>query len=194
MRHSIVVVEPAEEPVSLEQAKRHGNILITSDDSQVSEDITEAREYCEGVSGRQFVTATRKIVMDGFPLGVIVVPRPPLQSVSSIAYTDENGAPQTWLNTLYQVDTDSEPGRVAPIDGETYPSTQGGTFGTVVVTYLAGYGGAADVPPRYKLAIRRRVAMSYVIREGLLLASAAEIDPAFSVDGLLTQQQRIWRF
>ena len=190
---SIVVVEPTEEPVSLEEAKRHGNILITSDDAQVGEDITEARGYCEGISGRQFVTATRKIVLDRFPVGAISVPRPPLRSVGSITYTDENGSAQTWSSALYQVDIDGEPGRIAPIEGETYPSTQAGTFGTVVVTYDAGYGGAADVPPRYKLAIRRRVAMSYVIREGLLLASAAEIDPAFSVDGLL-MQQRIWGF
>lgn len=191
--HSIVVVEPSEEPVSLEEAKRHGNILITSDDSQVSEDITEAREFCEGASGRQFVTATRKIVLDRFPARVIVVPRPPLRSVGSITYTDENGAGQTWSSSLYQVDTNNEPGRIAPIEGETYPSTQAATFGAVVVTYDAGYGGAADVPSRYKLAIRRRVAMSYMIREGLLLASAAEIDPAFSVAGLL-MQERIWRF
>ena len=194
MTHSIVVVEPAEEPVSLEEAKRHGNILITSDDSEVNQDITEAREFCEGISGRQFVTATRKIVMDGFPAGVILVPRPPLVSVSTIAYTDENGASQTWSNTLYQVDTDSEPGRIAPIEGETYPSTQAVTFGTVVVTFVAGYGGAADVPSRYKLAIRRRVAMSYMIREGMLIGETAAFDTAYSVAALLRAQDRIWRF
>lgn len=190
---SIVVVEPTEEPVSLLEAKKHGNILITSDDAQISEDITEAREYCEGISGRQFVTATRKIVLDGFPPRLFIVPRPPLQTVSSITYTDENGDAQTWSSALYQVDADSEPGRIAPIEGETFPSTQAATFGTVVVTFVAGYGGAVDVPPRYKLAIRRRVAMSYVIREGLLMSGRAEIDPAYSVADLL-MQERIIRF
>jgi uncharacterized phiE125 gp8 family phage protein len=186
---SIVVVEPSEEPVSLLEVKRHANIRITADDAEIDNDITEARVFCEGVAGRQFVTATRKIVLDGFPVMRIVVPRPPLQSVDSITYTDENGAAQTWSSTLYQVDTDSEPGRIKPIDGESYPSTQAGTYGTVVVTYIAGYGAAAAVPPRYKLSIRRRVAMSYMIREGLLLRDKAEIHPAFSVVALLSQDR-----
>ncbi len=190
---SIVVVEPVEEPVSLEEVKRHANVGITADDSEINNDITEAREYCEGIAGRQFVTATRKIVLDGFPSRIIEVPRPPLQSVSSITYTDENGSGQTWSSALYQVDTDGEPGRIAPIDTETYPSTQAGTFGTVVVTFMAGYGAAADVPSRYKLAIRRRVAMSYMIREGLITREKAQVHPAFSVDGLL-MLNRIQKF
>ena len=188
----VIDTEPSEEPISVAEAKEHANVGITADDSLIGDYITAARVYCEGIAGRQFVTATWKLVLDRFPPGQIVVPRPPLSSVTSITYTDENGNAQTWSSALYQKDTNSEPGRIAPIETETFPNTQSGTYGTVVVTFVAGYGAAAAVAPRYRLAIRMLVAQWYNFREPIVTGTTVANVPA-SVKALL-MQGRIWRF
>ena len=119
------------------------------------------------------------------------MPRPPLSSVTSIGYEDENGSSQTWSSALYQTDTDSEPGRIKPIEGETFPNTQSNTYNTVTMTYVAGYGGASAVPVRYKQAIKLLVAHWYRIREPLVDKGMATVP--MNVDALLLQD-RIWMF
>jgi uncharacterized phiE125 gp8 family phage protein len=148
-------VAPTDEPVSLDEARQWARITVTAENSVVESLIVAARTWAEGFTRRQFMTATWVRKMDGFPQdgAFIVLPYPPLASVGSITYTDENGDGQTWSSALYQADTAVKRGRVRPIEGETYPSTQADTDNTVVVTYDAGYGGASDVPQNIRTAI-----------------------------------------
>lgn len=153
---------PDGEPVTRDEAKDYARITETHDDSVVDGLITAARRYVERVYRIQLVTATWKFYLDGFPSRrSIIVPRPPLISVTSVTYTDETGTGQTWSSSDYQTDLNSKPGRIRPIGGGTYPGTQADTYGTVVVTYTAGFGAAADVPEEIKTAIKLRVEYFY---------------------------------
>jgi uncharacterized phiE125 gp8 family phage protein len=184
---------PDGEPVTRDEAKDYARITLTAEDSIVDGLITAARKYVETVTRRQLVTATWKLYLDGFPSGAIVVPRPPLSSVTSITYTDENGnTGQTWSSADYQTDLNSEPGRIRPVEGETYPSTQADTYGTVTVEYEAGFGAAADVPEDYKLAIKMLVAHWYDLGRSPVVALRVA-DVPMTVDALL-MQHRIWMY
>ena len=117
MRHALrLKTSPAKEPVSLAEAKLHLKIEATDtgEDSLIKRLIVVARRRAEVSTGRALVTQTWTLALDGFPGGVIEVPRPPLSSVTSITYIDPEGATQTVAADRYRVDAQREPGRLTP--------------------------------------------------------------------------------
>lgn len=185
---------PSEEPITKAEVKLHARITGTDEDANLDAYIKTARLFCEAFTKRQFVTATWVLRCDGFPAvdtTPIIVPRPPLSSVSSITYLDTTGTSQTWSSSKYQVDTYTEPGRIMPVEGETYPSTQADTFNTVTVTFVAGYGAASTVPERYKQAIRMLASHLYENREATTPVKIEEVPMAVKY---LLHQDRMWMF
>ncbi len=182
---------PAAEPISTDEARAHLRVSHTSENPLIKAYITAARLYVEAFTKRQLVTATWLLELDRFPSREIIVPLPPLASVTSVVYTDENGDAQTWSSALYQTDLNSEPGRIKPIEGETFPSTQSDTYATVTVTFVAGYGDADAVPERFKHAIKLMVAHWSEFREPVVDGRVMKVP--MSVSALL-MQDRMWRF
>lgn len=167
---------PAVEPVTRAEAKLHMRVETTAEDSTHTAMIKAAREYCEGVVGRQFVYATWKEYFDRFPSDEIRMSKPPLSSVTSITYVDVDGNTQTWTASLYQTDAISEPARIKPVDGESWPTTQDNTYNAVTVTFVAGYGAAAsDVPTNFKQAIFLLVGLWHRDREAWVDRRTAEV-------------------
>jgi len=114
------------------------------------------------------------LILDEFPpdarncTSTIDVPVPPLQSVSSITYLDNNGDSQTLAASKYDVDASSEPGRIAPAFGETWPDTRD-VNNAVTVTFIAGYTTAALVPDTIKHAIKMITGHWYENREEVVI-------------------------
>lgn len=153
----VQTVAPTEEPISLSEAKAFLYGPLASDDVIVKDCIAEARDRCERVTGLTLITQTWVLRLDHFPYdGVIQIPKFPLQSVSSVAYTDENGTSQTWATSDYQVDIYSRPGRIIPAYDEDFPQLRG-TMNDVVITFVAGFGLAAAVPAEIKGQLRNCV-------------------------------------
>jgi len=124
----------------------------TTGNSEIASLITDARRAAEGILDRALITQTWELTLDRFPFysadntrSEILLPRPPLQSVTSITYTDIDGATQTLASANYKVDTIGEPGRVVPAYGLSWPSTRN-EINAVTVRYVCGYGAAATVP------------------------------------------------
>ncbi len=137
-------VAPSVEPITTAQAKKQINIEdFTDDDTYIGLLIKKARVHYERLTRRSLINTTWVQRMDGFPR-IIRPARSPLSSVTSITFLDENGVSQTWATTDFQVDLFQEPGRIMPISTGFYPTTQSGTFNTVTVTFVAGYGAAAS--------------------------------------------------
>lgn len=159
---------PTVEPVSLDEAKRHLNITTSDDNGYIEGLIKVARRYVETRQRRQHITATWVLRCDRFP-SVIEPPRPPLQSVTTLAYNDTAGAEQTLTeDTDFEVDIYSEPGRIYPVYGEDWPSTRGHKH-DVTLTYVAGYGATAStVPEDIRHAIKLMVAHLYEMREPVI--------------------------
>jgi hypothetical protein len=155
-------IRPSVEPVTLAEAKLHFRVDFADDDSLISRIVAAARHQVETDTGRQLIPAQWTLTLDRFPLtwdgGInyggtggpggepyrpdwngMVIPRPPLIAVNSIQYVDPNGVTQTWSNTLYRVDSQSEPARVTPEYGQIYPVPRI-VINAVTVQYWAGYG------------------------------------------------------
>ncbi len=137
---------------------------ISDDDTLVTSLIVSAREYAEHTTRRQFVTATWRLILDEFP-EEISLPLPPLQSVSSILYTDTDGTQQTLASSEYTVDTASEPARICPAFGKDFPSTRD-EKNAVEVTFIAGFGAASAVPQTIKDSMLVYLSWLYENREG----------------------------
>jgi len=186
--------EPSAEPVTTDEAKTHSRIDLDDDyqDAYINTLITASRQAVEQYTNRQLITATWKMTMDGFPGnfstgadiwqpyydiaegGVICLPYPPIQSVTSVTYTDTAGDAQTWASANYQVDAESEPGRIAPVANASWPSTQAGTMNTAAITYVAGYGNAAeDVPQELRHALLLILAHLFENREQVVIGQTA---------------------
>lgn len=191
-----LITPPVLEPLTLVEAKDHLRVDGTTEDSVIEPLIEAVRQHIEGRDGwlgRVLLTQTWEWRLDRFPSGAdaaLRVPLPPLQSVTSIQYTDTAGAVQTWSATLYTVDTKSEPARIVPVFGEAYPSTQA-VIDAVTVTFVAGYGvNPQDVPATIRSALLLLIGDLYKNRESRL--RQGEIDnPTVSA---LLMPLRIWGF
>lgn len=138
---------PSVEPLSLADAKEHLSITGTDDDSRITDLIPDATLDIEDDVRRQLITASWTWELPWFPnASVFAVPRPPLQSVTSIKYIDTGGTLQTLSTDVYEVGTTSSPGVIALKYQQSWPSTRG-VINAVSIIFVAGYGDAAtDVP------------------------------------------------
>ncbi len=195
-----LVTPPAEEPVSLIEAKLHLRVDFDEDDTLIASLITAARQAAETLTGRQFITARWKLVLDCFPgssaMGVpagqsfslpghaILLSKVPVQSVVAINYLDMAAVVQTLPASTYTVDAACEPGRITPAFGQCWPNCLP-QIGAVSVSFDAGYGTAAQVPEGIKSWIKLRVGSLYAHREEVAVLSRGRIDHLPFIDGLL---------
>lgn len=131
-------IEGAQEPVSIELAKSQIRGNDCSDEDQLIEHyIMAARATLEDRLQRTLVRSRLRLQLDAFS-PVIELTLPPCVEVEAVKYFDTNGAQQTLDESLYQVDTASEPARLVPAPGSTWPKTQE-RLNAVQVDYVAGY-------------------------------------------------------
>lgn len=188
-----LVTPPAQEPVSLAEAKLHLRVDIGEDDALIEGLISAARQACETRTGLQIVTARWMLVLDRFADSdgadradscVIRLPKCPVQSVVSVQYLDMAASLQTIDPGDYMVEVASQPARLSPVFGKAWPACLP-QIGAVVVTFDAGFGTPADVPEGIKSWIKLRVGSLYAHREEVALMTRGRIDPLPFVDGLL---------
>jgi uncharacterized phiE125 gp8 family phage protein len=168
-----LITAPTEEPVSTETAKLHLRVDGTADDTLVAAYLKAARELGEGLARRAFVTQTLELVIDAWPSnGILKLPRPPLQSVTSIKYLDSDEVEHTLSSANYVVDARSEPGRIM---FKSTPSAALSESGAIAVRFVAGYGAASTVPAVFVQGVLLSVAHWYENREAAMPMTLTEI-------------------
>jgi uncharacterized phiE125 gp8 family phage protein len=165
------------EPVTVDEAKKH--CYITASDSTtatlIDTFIKASRNYGENYTWRTLIDSTYELYMDEFPSmtlrNIIELPRSPVVSVTSVEYVDGDGNTQTVDSSNYRVDTVSEPARIEPVDGFTWPNTND-QVNAVTITYTAGYGdegGSSTVPDDIKTALLMHIKYLYDNRDAHVL-------------------------
>ena len=151
-----LITPPAAEPVTLDEARAHLRLTDNTEDVMLASLILAARQQAETFTGRAFVTQTWELTLPGFGNGPVGLVLAPVQSVTSVTYAGEDGAPMTLHDTL--LDVTSTPARLVPPPVARWPRTQRGNPSPVVIRFVAGYGNPADVPQTVKQAILLMVA------------------------------------
>lgn len=170
MNALIQTVAPTAEPVTLEEVKWHLRIDTDDNDFILEGMIKAAREHIEAILNRGIISQTWCMYLEDWPddSDFIEIPYPPLQSITSIIYTDYDGTATTWVAaTYYHADTNSEPGRVILRYGADWPAATLSPLNPIAITYVAGYSDLDSVPQSIKQAILLDVADLYENREGL---------------------------
>jgi len=169
--------------VTLAEAKAQMRVTISDDDTLIGSRIICANEYAQGFLNRQLITATLTQYLTTFP-DEIELDKPPLQSVTTIMYLDAAGDEQELADTVYDVDTTVEPGVVRLAYGQSWPSIRA-TPNSIIITYVAGYGDASDVPETTKQGMLMLIAHWYENREDTITTTIQKIPDG--ADALLWQ-------
>lgn len=190
-------IEPAEEPVELREAK----IQMSLEEGETIEDefidtlIKTAREYVEKATGYALLDQTWSYYLNEWPSGnEIILPYPPLiwtVADSYIKYRDSDGTLYTFENVGppvtydYDVDTDSEPGRIVLKYGEVWPSATLQPMNPIRIYYDCGWTDPEDVPATYKHIMKLLISDMYENREPTIIGVSATtlktIDRLFAI-------------
>lgn len=189
-----VTTAPAIEPLTTAEVKLHLRIDHSEEDALIDRLIQTARQQCEDVSRRAFITRTLTAKLDCWPDCTFELPFPPLLAVTSIKYTDISAVQTTFSASNYIVDAHSEPGRIGLKWSSYWPSVTLQAINGIEIIYTAGYGAAAtDVPDRYKAAILLLVAHLYENREAAVVGQGFSSQALpFGLDALLLTDRGGW--
>ena len=178
-----IIIGPAKEPVELGLVKEHLRIddSVTQDDFYISGLIKAARQYVEDFCGIQLITQTWDVYYQGWPFLEMELPVYPIQSVSSVSYTDSDGVDVEWSSDEWEVDIVSFSGRLVPRYGLSWPSDSLATLNPIAVRVVCGFGNnVQDIPMPIQQAIYILVADMYENREQILIGTIQAEFPAVS--------------
>lgn len=192
-----LVTAPANDPVTLDQAKAHLRVDFPDDDTLIGALVDAASQFCDGPKGflgRALVSQTWDLYLDEFPCrhgesffrggrihrgyhSRIEIPLPPLISVGGVFYLDGSGEEQEVDASLYTVDDKNEPGHVVAKNG-AWPIAAC-VPNAVRVRFTAGYVDATNspavdaVPAPIKAAMLMYIGDLYANRETMLTGQRA---------------------
>jgi uncharacterized phiE125 gp8 family phage protein len=168
---SILLMPPAVEPISRDEAKEYLRVEHNDDDDIIAALIVGARIHVEAQTKRALITQSWRISADRWPRdGRLPVTPAPLQSLTAARVYDADG-------TARDIDTQAfvvEPGAPALIFVPWALPAPGRAAAGIALDVVCGYGDAAtDVPEPLRQAIRVLVAHWYENR-GLVAGAAAQ--------------------
>lgn len=206
---------PAEEPVSLAEAKLHLRIDTTEDDALITGLIAAARVDAENACRRAFVTQKFDLFMDEFPrpdsslLWTWAAPNdtfvPPIMSAPRGYTVRVRGStfeipfpPLQSVDSIKYFDPDGTEQTLDPaaymVDDASSPGVVAplsawpatqNRMNAVKVSFTAGYGDAAAVPAGIKAWMLMRIAALYENREEVAVGARVVVLELPFVDRLL---------
>lgn len=168
-------VEPATEPLTLAEAKLHLREDLDEQNTLITALIQAAREAAENFMNRALVTQTWQLTIDGdwpevLELGEcidrIVLPRPPVASVSSVQYVDLSGNTQTLAADQYVLSKrDTGQWSIDPAYGVIWPDVRDKPA-TITVTFVCGTA-SGSVPAAIRAGMLLLIGHLYENREAV---------------------------
>ena len=186
-----VTTAPTAEPLSLQEVKEYLRVDDATDERVVQPLIIAARQFAEEHMNRALMQQTFTLMLDAVidqdqPLyegmrtapdlnyykNYIVLPKSPVQSVTSVKTFDDSDTATTMASTKYYVDTQREPARIVLRTGETFPTALR-VANAIEVIYVAGYTSAFAIPEPIRLGMLQHIAYMYEHRGDMYEAQGA---------------------
>lgn len=169
----LITSAPAEELISVEEAKRHLRLLTGDHDTELTALIRDARDYCERFTQRTLRTAvTRALKLDDWWCKAYYLPWPPLIDVTGITYYDADEVSQTLATANYHEELSTDGGgRIVWADDADIPNIFDRPD-AITITFTTGYASAAVAPA---VALR---AMKLKLTELWAAGTESEIEAA----------------
>jgi Phage gp6-like head-tail connector protein len=181
--------KPAIEPITLTQAKQHLRVDFPDDDTYITSLITGARQHVEKLTNRAIFNRKMLLTLDYFPWPgwgsttgstahdyfmhwyyrglTIRIPKPATVSVDSLSYLANDGVTVVTIDpSNYRVDLTSEPARIAPTPGYTWPYQQNYIPGQVKVNFTAG---TYELPVTESFTVPAEAPYTYTLQQAASL-------------------------
>lgn len=143
----VVTAAPAEEPVSVDDAKNWGRVESSDDNARLEGALLAARGWVESFTGTWLAEQTVTIKCDCFA-DFNSIPLAPVQSVS-ISYKDSEGADRTLEDTVYDLRAEGLEASIVLKSGQSWPGVLNGS--RISVAAVCGY---VEMPPELLQAIK----------------------------------------
>ncbi|MBY0474213.1 MAG: phage head-tail connector protein [Nitrosomonas sp.] len=166
-----IITAPTSEPVTLAEAKAQLRVTNSYEDALIASLIVAARDLCEAETGRALMPQTWELSLNCFS-DEMCLQHVPVASITSIKYTDADGAEQTLASTEYVLDTSSNwKSRVVLAVGKSWPQIYSG-INNVRIRYVAGYPNASAVPQSLKQWMLLQISHWFRNRESVSMNGA----------------------
>lgn len=170
-----LITPPADLPVTLAEARAFLRVDHDEDDAGISAMLSAAVNLLDGrngILGRCLEPQTWELLLDRFPEAEIRLPVGPVESVTSVAFTDPEGAEAEVSGGSFVLDNAATfEGWIVPT--VAWPATLA-TVNAVRVRFVAGTG----TPDAIKQSLLAMVAERYDGRTGKLLTPGIVADLA----------------
>ena len=186
-RPVIVTTAATGEPIETDDAVAHLRAQGAGDEIEIAAMVATARSMVESQTGIKLFTQTVTLRTDEWA-DLAHLPVAPVQSITSIAYTDTAGASQTLSTSVYEARLYGlEPGIALKYD-PVWPTIQTGS--QIVSVAIVGYGVAGTQPPETLHAMRIILGDLYAFRESAQVGTVAgKIPSSATVDALLVNHK-----
>jgi len=178
---------PAQEPVSLAEAKAFLRVDDTAEDALITTLIGAGRLHLEGITGRALLAQTWRVVLDRWPNdGAVRLPVTPFLNLVAVTAYDGEGTGHSV--PLAQFADDPErlllPNTVAGLP--VLRERQG-----IEIDYQAGYGtDPEDVPVDLRQALLTLVGYWFEHRDAVIVAGSGAVVPS-GFDRLVAAHRRV---
>lgn len=186
-----VTTEPTAEPLSLQEVKEYLRVDDATDERVVQPLIIAARQFAESHMNRALMQQTITLYLDttietenplwegmrtapdiNYYKNYVVLPKSPVQSVTSVKTYNDSDTATTMAASKYYVDTSREPARIVLRTGETFPTALR-VANAIEVIYVAGYASAYAVPEPIRMGMLQHIAYMYEHRGDMYEAQGA---------------------
>ena len=157
-----VVLAPATDPITVDEAKAQASIDTTDHDVLMAAMVLAATEWAEGYTRRAFVTRSLKARFSQLPFHRedLYLPLPNIVSPLTTATYEDSQGTVIPIDVSLEVEVEPTFGLVRTLPGFDWPSgVRVSTWG-----YDAGYGDAADVPGAVKQGVAIAAAQLFEYR------------------------------
>lgn len=185
---SYLLAGPAEEPVSLGQAKAFLKVDDSAEDGLIGTLIAAARLHVESVTGRALLAQSWRAVLDAWPAnGWVKLPVGPLISITAVTAFDEDGDAHEVPLTQFSSALDR---LNVPLGLVGMPPLLQERQG-IEIDYVAGFGTAPDdVPADVRQAMLVLVGYWFEHRDAVIVAGSGAVLPS-GFDRLVAGYKRV---
>jgi len=168
-----------------------------TDDDYIDTLIIATTEHLENLLNRALISQTWEYFLDAWPSDqdYIEIPRPPLQSITSVTYTESGDSTEysnTFASTNYTVSVEHDPGRLQLKCNKSFPSNALEADNPIKIIFVTGYGSTrSSVPQIIKHCQLILIADLYQNRQTYV--DARNLKTINTIDRILTSY-RNWTF
>jgi len=184
---SYLLAGPAEEPVSLAEAKAFLRVDDAAEDALITTLIGAARLHVEGVTGKALIAQSWRIVLDDWPASREVrLPVAPLIAVTAIVATDDNGGSHEIGLSQFRSGPDRLIVPRVVVGMPRLQERQG-----LEIDYVAGFGTEPEVVPAdLRQAVLGLVAHWHEHRDAVIVAGSGAVVPS-GFDRMVAAHKRV---